>query len=63
MLSSCAGAQLTPEQVVARQSCYLAAETQLDLDVDEQCKGFTWAACPARPAIMAKLKAAQEACP
>ena len=63
-VTACAGAEArTPEQELARQTCYLAAESKADLSAAAQCGTYKWEECPARPAIMAELKAAQEACP
>lgn len=48
-----------------RQACYASAETDFVAVAYEVCQaqGYAWPTCPARPALLEKLRAREAACP
>lgn len=56
------GCGLSAAQVRERELCYSRAEAAAQDRVDRECSG-SFRTCPAADAIMAELRAAQEACP
>ena len=53
------------DQIRVRELCYTRAEAAAQARVDRECyaAGQPFAACPARPDILAQLQREQEACP
>jgi hypothetical protein len=53
----------TPAQTVQRETCLAEVQLEFDVRAEEECPlDQDWDTCPARPAIMADMKAAQEKC-
>jgi len=64
LCGGCGTQTRTPEQEASRQVCLARAELSADQRSDRECiaRGYSWDDCPAQPAIMDELRAAQEKC-